>query len=50
MTTKREDPKKTKEKKNKSKENDVILKEGAYSLCPTHKVQFPRGAKCPRCA
>jgi C-terminal processing protease CtpA/Prc len=28
---------------------ETILKEGTYYLCPTHKVQFPRGASCPKC-
>ncbi len=49
MTTEREEQKEKKESENKSKEKEVILKESAYSLCPIHKVQYPRGAKCPQC-
>lgn len=33
----------------KPKKKKELLKESTYSLCPIHKIQFPRGADCPRC-
>ena len=49
MATESEKQKDDKDSKNKSIDKDVILRESAYSLCPTHKIQYPRGAKCPQC-
>jgi len=36
--------------KEQPKKKRETLRESSYSLCPIHKVQYPRGATCPRCA
>ena len=50
MATEKKEEKDKKDSDNKSIDKDVILKESAYALCPIHKIQYPRGAKCPQCS
>lgn len=47
MSTEKENKKQKDE--NDKKQKETILKESTYSLCPIHKVQYPRGASCPKC-
>jgi hypothetical protein len=47
MSTKKEGENQKVESEKKQKE--TLLKDSAYSLCPVHRVQYPRGASCPKC-
>ncbi len=47
MNAERDD--KNKKIENDKKQKETILKESTYALCPIHKVQYPRGASCPKC-
>jgi len=36
-------------KKEKNQSQTEMLKEDIHSLCPIHRIPFPRGASCPKC-